>query len=550
MRLSIRDEATGGPWRVWPHPDVIPPGAVREKGRYLFELVDDPDAGIADLYIDDQQLEALRTIEPNSARWRWSPGFHAGAVEAELRHPGGVRRRIEITTDPDIRKLTRSDFDTMVREILADTFALFSLSSFRQGVARGPGSRPPGIARLEFLRSRVDELERTLSVIGRTPRRVLVRNEVAVPYHAALRATGPEILRSLRSGRILREQGGHSRLPPALQGHLPEKIRLQERRSSFDIPEHRQMASCLRSWASWLLTVSEQLDRRAPRDDPARSTVMKAWAARCHHLSRRVGSLAALPMFGDVGDSQPRLLLSSLFRNDANYRRFYSLYRDMNAGIAAVFGDFLALPLARTFELYELWCFLRLLRAAVQEYAGPGLDVGELFTTDGSGRLTVATGAVTVPVKQGLQLCFQKEYQEFWVEPDGRGSYSRSLKPDLVVARGLDPSGESPRLIVLDAKYRIEDGLNDALSSIHTYRDALVRQAATGGIEGVVISAYILTPHVPELVHGYRETTLPGRLFHPAYRQSFRFGAATLKPGMTNADVRATLRVIVDDATG
>jgi hypothetical protein len=41
----------------------------------------------------------------------------------------------------------------------------------------------------------------------------------------------------------------------------------------------------------------------------------------------------------------------------------------------------------------------------------------------------------------------------------------------------------------------------------------------------------------------------PGRLFHPEYRRSFRFGAVTLRPGMTTADVTAALRSIVADAT-
>jgi hypothetical protein len=49
-------------------------------------------------------------------------------------------------------------------------------------------------------------------------------------------------------------------------------------------------------------------------------------------------------------------------------------------------------------------------------------------------------------------------------------------------------------LIVLDAKYRIEQGLNDALSSIHAYRDALVREVDSGNVEGIVSAAYLLAP--------------------------------------------------------
>ena len=98
-------------------------------------------------------------------------------------------------------------------------------------------------------------------------------------------------------------------------------------------------------------------------------------------------------------------------------------------------------------------------------------------------------------------------------------------------------SAEIPgkKLIVLDAKYRIEDGLHDALSSIHTYRDALVREGDNGKVEGIVTAAYLLTPYIPELGGDYRSTELPGRLFHPRYRETFRFGAVTMRPGMTLA---------------
>ena len=123
------------------------------------------------------------------------------------------------------------------------------------------------------------------------------------------------------------------------------------------------------------------------------------------------------------------------------------------------------------------------------------------------------------------------------------------MVPDVVI--GCDPPGAGlARLIVLDAKYRIEEGLPAALNSIHTYRDALVRETATGKPEGIVTAAYLLAPHMPpDLPPGYRDTPIPGRLFHPEYRRSFRFGAVTLRPGMTTAEVAAALRSIVADAT-
>jgi predicted component of viral defense system (DUF524 family) len=241
-------------------------------------------------------------------------------------------------------------------------------------------------------------------------------------------------------------------------------------------------------------------------------------------------------------------MLSALFRNDPVYRDFYRLWQDMNLGIAAVFGDFLNLPLARTYELYELWCFLRLVRAGAEAFGQTNLDLRDLFVSNAAGGVTLATGAVTVPIGSGWKLCFQKQYREFWIEPDRRGSYSRIMTPDIVVARDLAPEEAPAKLIVLDAKYRIDDDLNHALSSIHTYRDALVREAKSSTVEGVVNAAYLLTPHVPILGAGYRDTPMPGRLFHPAYRAGFRFGAVTLRPGMPQAAIVAALNTIVTDA--
>jgi hypothetical protein len=60
----------------------------------------------------------------------------------------------------------------------------------------------------------------------------------------------------------------------------------------------------------------------------------------------------------------------------------------------------------------------------------------------------------------------------------------------------------------------------------------------------------LLTPHLPTLADSYRETPMPGRLFHPDYRAGFRFGAVTLRPGMTAGEIAAALRQIVADATG
>lgn len=547
--LYVQNEGGGPAWQVWPTQDVIPSGSIREASSYLFELRDSDDALAADLLIDDVPVEALRSRQPCVARWRWAPGFHAGSVEVALRLPGVGVRRFEITTDPDLRKLTRNDFDAMVREILEDTFALFSLSAFRKSIARQPGNKPPPLARLEFLRSRAEEITQTIAAINRSPRHFLRAEQVTLPFYRAVRATGPEIIKSFRTGRIRTETSRPSRLPAALGGRLPVQITIHQRRNSVDIPEHRQIKACLRSWAAWLSGIADVLAKTGRAEDPELLTTAGSWAIRARHIARRLNDAAGSGFMTEVTDSPAMLQMSSLFRNDPIYHRFYRLWQDMNLGLAALFGDFLQMPLARTYELYELWCFLRLLRAAVQEYGSTGVDLSNLFVTDAAGSVTISAGAVIVSVGPDKVLCFQRQYREYWVEPSGEGSFSRIMVPDVVLA-GTGFGSLGRQVIVLDAKYRINDGLNDALNSIHTYRDALVQEAEGGEIEGIVTAAYLLTPHTPTIGSDFKTTSVPGRLFHPQYRDKFRFGAITLRPGMSSDDLRSSLKAIVSDAIG
>ena len=545
--LFIQAEGGGPAWQVWPVPDVVPAGAVREGASYLFELRDSDDALEADLLIEDAPVEALRSRDPRVARWRWQPGFHAGMVEVALRIPGVGTRRFEVTTDPDLRKLTRDDFDAMVREVLQDTFALFSLSAFRKGIARQRSNRSPPLARLEFLRSRADAIIASIEAIACAPRHYLHAETLTVPAHRATRATGPEILKSFRSGIVRTEAVTPSRLPAALKGRLPAHITQRRRRNSVDIPEHRQIKACLRSWAGWLAGVAELLDRTGNNGDDKTSSRAGGWAVRVRGIARRLSSVANAGFMTEVGDAPAMLRMSSLFRNDPVYQRFYRLWQDMNLGLAALFGDFLQMPLARTYELYELWCFLRLLRAAVEEYGDERLDLTNLFVDD-EGTVTIATGSITVPIGSDRALCFQRQYREYWIEDSSQGTFSRTMMPDVVLAGG-GPGESEGRVIVLDAKYRIDNGLNDALNSIHTYRDALVQEVASGRTEGIVTAAYLLTPHVPTgLTSDFKDTPVPGRLFHPEYRERFRFGAVTLRPGMSSEQLKVCLRSIVADA--
>ena len=91
---------------------------------------------------------------------------------------------------------------------------------------------------------------------------------------------------------------------------------------------------------------------------------------------------------------------------------------------------------------------------------------------------------------------------------------------------------------MLDAKYRIEEGLPDALNSIHTYRDALVREADGRQhrrlCERRPICSRRMLPGTETRLSGHADA---GTAVPSGIPGSFRFGAVTLRPGMSVAEI-------------
>jgi hypothetical protein len=244
--------------------------------------------------------------------------------------------------------------------------------------------------------------------------------------------------------------------------------------------------------------------------------------------------LIELPLFDGVRNGAPRVEATPLFRHDPVYRTFFQLAQEMELAACNIFGDFLDLPLARTYDLYELWCFLRLARTAA-DWAGGSIDLSGLFTPVPGG-VEFSTGSASVKVGP-LTIWFQRSFREYWMTDLCTGSMSREMVPDIVIS-----SRDCEQVVVLDAKYRIAQDLNAALSSAHMYRDAIVIQGADGVPKALTAASYLISPHSPRFAENWKATPMPERLFHPGYQQEFRFGAWSLRPGMLDEGAMAILR--------
>jgi hypothetical protein len=401
---------------------------------------------------------------------------------------------------------------------------------------------------LEFLRSRIEKLEEIIASIDRNALRSLSSRAVWVRPHQARTVSGRELYRSMRSTQLLRLN--NDELAPRLRGFIPAKFLKDVKVRSLDTIENRDIKSALKRWAEWLQGTAGKFgaESRKPKIDVSRKRILKKWESRCTALADRLSKLLLLPMFEGVHESTLPMKLTEVYKREARYRNFFQIAKDFELGITNIFGDFLDVPLAKTFELYELWCFLRILRASRSLFKLNDFDPTDLFrgAFNGAG-MTLARGAVTIKLGEGRVLSFQRHYREFWIEPDRRGSFTRRLKPDLSLELATRDS-RARTLIILDAKYRIDNNLDDAISSLHTYRDALLQdQGVESPLERIVTGAYLLTPHFNTETRPWMEIESRNRLFHPEYRRAFRFGASTLMPGMSLKDIETALSQILAD---
>jgi hypothetical protein len=537
--LHICERADRWRYQIWPTLEPIPAGTIQEDQTYRLVLSDVPDARDAELLVDDEPLKALRSRSEAEGVWEWNPGFFAGILQLEIRLPNGPTAVATVTVDPRIAKLQHVEFERMVSEILTDTLVLLSLSPFRFGVARGVGSDRPPIARLEFLRSQIGALEKLLHRIARRPQRILSAVRMVEDVRRARRVTGRDLVRSYRFGRVVPDP--RAGLDPMRPQYLPAVVERRHKIERFQSREHAIIKAFIVAASSWCEHSAAIL--RAM--NPDRASVTHKWSVRCSGMARRLTVLGNLEFLRDVVPASGPLELTEVFRRNADYRSVLAIIRNWRLGIARVTGEYLNVPLARTYDLYELWAYLRLVRAAVDEFDLKNLDLTHLFdTSHESGSVVLKARDVRLSLGKGRELCFQRHYIEYWRDATGTGSFSREMVPDVAYT-----DRERCKIVVFDAKYRTDTGISDAISSIHTYRDALVHSSEDERLTEIVAGAYILTPMLPgPTPDPWRDTSFPTRLFHPTYRATFRFGALTLRPGVADSEVRQVLRTALSDA--
>ena len=456
-------------------------GGFRENSEYQFRP---PVPGLS-FYIDDAPL----ALDPSGQYWRWSPGFFAGEVVAELEVPGGrapVRYRLDVEPAPN--KTGREQYHQYVEEI-ADYAPRLLLGTEPAQHSLGGRSSPHLAAWLSYARLQcfIDDYLRALEAVCERPliRQRHYRDQVRL--HSAHRVDRHSILR-LRSNPELfaaiarRDQG-------ATAANLREdRLDVPFNEPTFDHPATRLLAEQLGRIQRMIGSLLEQFASFKDEVGQTETAISPRISRRLNNLrqvQQRLLRLARKEPFVSVDTRRAGISGITAVTASPAYARSHRLgVRILREGISGLAEDERHY-LAPTWQVYEAWCFVTLARQLEQRL--PEFD-WHLDTAPVSAdmMLTGSSGSRRLTLYSQL-VCPSLEAKNRY----GYASISRERRPDLVFEFS---DGDTTRFVCLDAKYRTSrSGVLEAMASAHIYRDSV--KCAGSGPE----FSLLLLPHCKEI---------------------------------------------------
>lgn len=206
----------------------------------------------------------------------------------------------------------------------------------------------------------------------------------------------------------------------------------------------------------------------------------------------------------EVDDYKATQSMSLVFGMAPGYRELYKYYLMMQRGLS-VHGDVFRMSLKDTAQLYEYWCFIKLVALMKKNYRLASPDVIKVDHTGVT--ITLVKGK-----KSEVRFINPRTGETITLSynPGEQNTQTVNQKPDNVLT--LEKKGtDVPYKYVFDAKYRIESNPFDPyypdsrpgpkvddINTMHRYRDSIVYESNTPSrfmFEKTMFGAYVLFPY-------------------------------------------------------
>ncbi|MBO9325942.1 MAG: DUF2357 domain-containing protein [Roseiflexus sp.] len=452
-------------------------------------------------------------LRPGDPRWRWTwnPGAAVGTHTLRLAVCQGTRVERVWRLNVAPRKIDSVRYLALIEDVERVAIGLVrSLAGavVKVHLAANEGAPRSWLDDADMLfGSLFDRFEQATRHILAHPRSTLQRDEHQTPLGQATDVSVTALYRAI--------QGDLEVAPPDVATHVQRALRpeggflprttVQERSSvTFDIAEHRLLKHILetlrgraRRCADWAQREVTRLDTVAPGS--SRAARARAVALRCTQCLNRIAALLAAPLFDQVTAFHRAPVATPLMQRDSSYRQVYRMWRALHQSMVVDLGASFDLTIIDLPLLYERWCALRVVQSLLN--LSETVYACHLLTAP-----TDETESWALDLRRDLPLLvagrhgwtltvrYQPRYPPAVSARSGDTFVSLDCHtriPDLAIE--ATRLGYPPRVIVLDAKYRLDaDGCTvpaDALAEAYAYAGAIGAAGAPA-----VVAALILYP--------------------------------------------------------
>lgn len=382
----------------------------------------------------------------------------------------------------DTRKMTQEQYHLMLSEILQEASICFEHSGIEMGVDADDRSRELSLAQWSYIEASFSSFATMIRHVIENPTRVLQAHE------QQMRRDRVKVVDTRTLVWVERNRG---RSP---DGTIPETVKSSMREDSYNTYENRLLKR--------QLIELRQLLKLYGNTSPAE------FASRAEAYADKVGYWLRDAFFQQVTPYQGVIRISQVFRKHPVYRQCYQWFDRLYKHGKERIGMSYNYPLRETFALYEIWCYMQL----VKLFREKGLlkDSSRLFRTRREGIFLhfAEHNESVVQLKNGMQLSYQRVFQS---NSPHFYTFTQKMVPDIVIDAG-------ERLYILDPKYRVASNLGTALGEMHKYKDGILLRHND---EHAVQSVYILTPVQSDEL----------RYFTADFHERYNMGAITLMPG-------------------
>ena len=469
------------------------------------------DARIAPLFFENTAYDCYLTSDSGEASLELPPGaslrHHRGAFThhalsfgndvgwAELAVRDGhdvVRLRFEVFP---LKIDYRTDYVALRDEVAAMTRSLAMTVQARTfgAAAPAPSAEPTLAEWLALLRGYFEHFVRTANTVIVNPHFTLKTSSQPVDAARARKVGERALERRLR--RPCSRSGG------VLASGIVLPIRVPEvrRRTTFDNPENRYFKYLL---LETLRRLQQVVGARETGDEDAdlsaEQRFFEALRPEAVSMIRRVHGLLRAPFLEGLQAQVPSSLFSPVLYRHPAYSAFVQTARLLNSGLSLQ-GGALQIGIKNIAQLYEYWCFLRLVSLFRESFELEQQSLVQLRHL----RLVIVLAKgkeAAVRFKEsasGKSLCLL--YDRMF-----KGLPTVSQRPDNVIQLASEE-----RLYILDAKYRLAFDADyerqyggvgptiDDINTMHRYRDAIVipHPLKPGEFQrGIVQGAAVLFP--------------------------------------------------------